>query len=102
MLKAKFPTSVRLERLQGLEYEATGNFEAAVKIYDKMLKEDPTDMLAMKRKACVFESMGQTKKAIAMFVEYLHVFMADLEAWLHLADLYLEEQMYGKKKHVTP
>lgn len=37
--------------------------------------------------------MGDNKKAIAMFADYLQVFMSDFEAWMHLAGLYLEEQM---------
>jgi hypothetical protein len=47
----------------------------------------------MKRKACVYQSMGERKKAIAMFVEYLQVFMSDTEVWITLAELYLEEQL---------
>jgi len=93
-LQAKFPKSRRIERLKGLQQEANHQFDAAIATYTKLLGDDPTDMLTLKRKACVYESKGDTKLAIALFVEYLHVFMNDYEAWIHLADLYLQEQMY--------
>lgn len=48
----------------------------------------------MKRKICVLLEKGQTMDAITSLTEYLQVFMADLDAWSELADLYLKEQMY--------
>lgn len=88
-------------------YDANQQYDAALKIYAEMIETDPTDMvnrsgetntkftpqIALKRKACVYQSMGDTKKAIALFAEYLTVFMSDYDAWTHLAGLYLDEQM---------
>jgi len=94
-LRAMFPKSTRVERLIGIQHEALGDIDKAIEVYDRLLAKDPTDAISMKRKACAYRTMGKTKRAILMFVEYLQVFMTDYDAWTYLADLYLEEQMYN-------
>jgi len=94
LLTEKFTSSsVRVRRLEAMQFEASGDIEKATKIYDRLLKDD-TDNATMKRKICVLLEKGLTSDAITSLTEYLQVFMADLDAWSELADLYLKEQMY--------
>lgn len=48
----------------------------------------------MKRQICIRKAMGDITGAIKLLNEYLKLCMADTEAWLELADLYLDQQMY--------
>jgi tetratricopeptide (TPR) repeat protein len=49
-LKKKFPKSGRVKRLDGLLLEADGKFEEASEVYEELLKENPSNLLIMKRK----------------------------------------------------
>jgi hypothetical protein len=48
----------------------------------------------MKRKICILKGQDNNLGAIELLIEYLNVFMGDIESWSELADLYLKEQMY--------
>jgi tetratricopeptide (TPR) repeat protein len=94
ILKSKFPASVRVARLEGIQLEGMSDFEGAVVIYDRLLAKDDTDSATMKRKISVALEKEGRLSAIDLLIEYLLVFMADSEAWSELADLYLKEHMY--------
>lgn len=53
VLRAKFPGSQRVKRLEGMQCEAEGNFSAAAKIYEEMLVANPANSLARKRQVRV-------------------------------------------------
>jgi hypothetical protein len=86
----------------------TGKFDKADELYQKVLEQDPTDPIVMKRQICIRKALGDTgytsvcacdvshcssATAIKMLNDYLNVFMTDVDAWLELADLYIEQQM---------
>lgn len=52
VLRAKFPSSQRVRRLQGMQCEAEGSFSAAAEIYEEMLVANPANSLARKRQVC--------------------------------------------------
>ena len=54
MLKKRFPDSVRVLRLRGLILEASAGYEEANEIYDEMLKRNPANLYALKRKVSDF------------------------------------------------
>lgn len=54
VLRAKFPNSQRVRRLEGMQCEAEGSFSAAAKIYEEMLAANPANSLARKRQVCWF------------------------------------------------
>jgi len=45
----KFPDSNRSKKLQGMYFEASGDFDKALRIYQHILKGDPVNEFALKR-----------------------------------------------------
>jgi ER membrane protein complex subunit 2 len=54
ILVDRFPQSSRVKRLLGMAQEAQGDFSGALKIYDEILTETPTNLLVLKRKVSPF------------------------------------------------
>ena len=50
ILVDRFPQSSRVKRLLGMAQEAQGDYSGALKIYDEILTETPTNLLVLKRK----------------------------------------------------
>jgi len=95
ILRTKFgQESTRILRLKGLYQEFNKEFEQANRTYDDLLKKEPTDTVAMKRKIAVIKET-QPARAIELLNEYLSVFMADTDAWAELGDIYLSLQQYS-------
>jgi hypothetical protein len=44
-LKAKFPSSQRVRKLEAMLHEAEGHFDAALAIYSEMLEDNPVDQV---------------------------------------------------------
>jgi hypothetical protein len=44
-LKAKFPSSQRVRKLEAMLHEAEGHFDAALAIYTEMLEDNPVDQV---------------------------------------------------------
>ena len=94
-------TSSRVLRLRGmvLEYrgQATGDaelFTAATVVYQSILEKDPSDIQTLKRQISVAKSQGLRQHTMKLLAEYLKIFGADFEAWLELANLYLDQCMH--------
>ena len=47
----------------------------------------------MKRQICIRKAVGDVVTAIKLLNDYLKIFMADVDAWQELGDLYIEQQM---------
>eukprot|EP00727_Mastigamoeba_balamuthi_P005621 m51a1_g1679 putative er membrane protein complex subunit 2 (266) ;mRNA; r:426119-427206 len=88
----KFPGSATAKRLQGMCYEAAGNFPAAEALYAAVLKSDPANTMVMKRQVAVIRASGAVNTAVNQLNTYLAMCPADAEAWLELADLYTSSQ----------
>ena len=88
-LKLRWTDSTRVKRLQGMVWEATGNYDSAVKLYQSMIKENPANTLAYKRIVSVERAQGLTKDAIKELTAYLKRFSADVAGWQELASLEL-------------
>eukprot|EP00238_Polyblepharides_amylifera_P014786 CAMPEP_0196576020 /NCGR_PEP_ID=MMETSP1081-20130531/5388_1 /TAXON_ID=36882 /ORGANISM="Pyramimonas amylifera, Strain CCMP720" /LENGTH=246 /DNA_ID=CAMNT_0041894507 /DNA_START=35 /DNA_END=772 /DNA_ORIENTATION=+ len=93
-LANKFPESVRVGRLRGMALEGAGKWAEAGALYDRLLEKNSTNGPIIKRKAALERSQGNFKAAVDRLNDYLTVFMADVEAWAELADIYLENEMY--------
>eukprot|EP00123_Amoebidium_parasiticum_P008097 comp18576_c0_seq1/m.20075 comp18576_c0_seq1/g.20075 ORF comp18576_c0_seq1/g.20075 comp18576_c0_seq1/m.20075 type:complete len:272 (-) comp18576_c0_seq1:41-856(-) len=94
-LTSKFPKSVRARRLGGLMFEAEGDMESAVQVYEDLLELDPTNQAIRKRMIATLKARGSYDAAIENIVKYLEVYMTDSEAWAELAMLYLRDGRYG-------
>ncbi|GMH40403.1 hypothetical protein BSKO_08307 [Bryopsis sp. KO-2023] len=91
----EFPdTSIRAKRLKGMYFEATDNLERAVRLYDDILRDDPANELALKRKVAVQRTKGDLAGAAQALKSYLECYMVDRDAWEEMADIYLKMQHY--------
>ncbi|RKP12674.1 hypothetical protein BJ684DRAFT_20803 [Piptocephalis cylindrospora] len=94
MLQEKFPVSKRVRLLDGKYHEARGILDVAEQIYDEILAEDETHVMALKRKVALLKTKGDIKGAIGKLVEYVDCYTNDLEAWMELSALYQSQCMY--------
>ncbi|XP_056632288.1 ER membrane protein complex subunit 2-A-like [Diorhabda sublineata] len=92
----EFPDSCRVQVLESMLYEADENFERAILILRNVIQQDTTNSSARKRQIAILKSLGRTSDAIRELTDYLKVFMADIEAWQELSELYLSEFDYSK------
>jgi tetratricopeptide (TPR) repeat protein len=97
-LKKKFPSSIRVARLEAMVLEATGQFKEAHKAYDNILGDDPADAFAMKRKVCVYKASGDMSRAIKELCKYVKVFSSDEMGWQELFDMYVQLGKYELAK----
>ena len=96
ILKAQFPNSLRVKRLEGMMWEAKGETKLASTSYDEILAEDPSNLLALKRHVVLCKSQRNYAEAARKLVEYLSTFCSDPEAWLMLHELYLAQQQFKR------
>lgn len=89
-LKIQFPSSQRVDRLQGLLYECLGETKKANEVYDGLLEVNELNAIALKRKISLLISTGKLDLAIKDLVKYLEIYQADTEGWKELAKLYIE------------
>lgn len=90
----KFPKSIRARRLEGMFYEAKGDYTRAASVYKHVLESDPSAVAMTKRLVALEKTTGNVTGAISLLTEYLDVHQTDGEAWEELAELYVEAQMY--------
>ncbi len=95
---AQVPDSQRVKRLEGMLWEATGEAEEANNVYEDILKDDPSNLQAMKRQVALLRARGRPAEAARKLVDHLGVVCSDADAWLVLCDLYLSQQQYAKAK----
>eukprot|EP00308_Calcidiscus_leptoporus_P025224 CAMPEP_0119375940 /NCGR_PEP_ID=MMETSP1334-20130426/37568_1 /TAXON_ID=127549 /ORGANISM="Calcidiscus leptoporus, Strain RCC1130" /LENGTH=324 /DNA_ID=CAMNT_0007394371 /DNA_START=16 /DNA_END=990 /DNA_ORIENTATION=- len=95
-LSVQFPMSLRVRRLAAMLLEAKGEFEAAMSEYDAIMKEDPNNLFAMKRQVALLRGCNKPTEAACKLVNHLNFVCADADAWLVLADLYLQQQQHRK------
>jgi len=106
-ISRQFPDSMRAQRLQGMFFEANGNWERALEVYSKMLEKNPANEMALQRQVALAKATGNTTAAIEAAVEYLDLYCNDAEGWEELAELYLQSSMYklvgeGGRKQLWP
>ncbi|KAF7730080.1 ER membrane complex subunit 2 [Apophysomyces ossiformis] len=96
-LKTRFTEkSLRFRRLQGMRLEAEGKLGDAQAIYNSILQEDETNMLASKRQIALLIARKKEHEAIDALTKYLDTYYDDHEAWLELCDLYLMHHSYDQ------
>lgn len=70
-LYKEFPDSLRVKKLEAMCYEANENYDKALKILNDIIKADPTNSAARKRKVAVFKAQNKIPEAIKELVDYL-------------------------------
>lgn len=89
-LNRRFPDSIRAQRMQGMYFEATCDYDRAQEMYKDILAKKPTNEMAMKRLVALERSKGNVAGAIEQLRAYLDNFGNDGGAWEEMAELYLE------------
>lgn len=96
-LDKRFPGSQRVKRLKTMaKLEMRGRYADAERVYEDMLRHDPTNSVIHKRRIAVRLAQGHRSDAIVLLIEYLKKFMSDQEGWLELSALYIAEQEYSR------
>ncbi|XP_057439466.1 uncharacterized protein LOC130731257 [Lotus japonicus] len=94
ILRKRFPESKRVGRLEAMLLEAKGSWEMAEKAYTSLLEDNPVDQTIHKRRVAMAKAQGNISGALDFLNKYLEIFMADLDAWRELAEIYSSLQMY--------
>lgn len=88
-LRKQFPESSRVDRLEGLYYEATKKYDEAGYIYEAMLDRNSANTIAAKRKIAILFEKGKDIEGVNELNAYIRGNMGDDESWLMLANTYL-------------
>jgi len=83
--------SDRYVRLLGRCFEASDDFENAMKVYDTMLKKNPSNLVALQRKYCVLRAQKEssTESILDALNEYLGQQLSDVSGWYEMSQLRL-------------
>ncbi|KAI7878362.1 uncharacterized protein EV154DRAFT_486192 [Mucor mucedo] len=96
-LKERFTEkSLRFRRLLGMRFEAKGQLDEAQEVYDTILQEDDTNMLASKRQIALLKARNKEQEMIDALTKYLDTYYDDHEAWLELCDVYMSKHLYDQ------
>ncbi|XP_013418355.1 ER membrane protein complex subunit 2 isoform X3 [Lingula anatina] len=95
-LKAQFPNSLRVKKLEGMILEAEEEYDRAMAIYEDILEKDETNAIATKRIIAILKAQNKIQDAVEKLNKYLKEHSLDTEAWLELCDMYLHELDYNK------
>lgn len=98
-LLKRFAQSSRVDRLRGMRCEAQGRFEEALAIYAELLKANPSNMLVMKRKVCVYRVQGRIKEAVEEMHRILKLFASDASTWFELSEVHLSRGEFSEAAH---
>ncbi|KAI0312715.1 TPR-like protein [Amylostereum chailletii] len=93
-LSTQFPGSPRVQCLEGILKEAVEPPESALKFYQDVMAEDPSNGAAWKRLIAVHRRMGKIDKAVSELSEFLDTFYTDVEGWVELAEIYASCHQY--------
>ncbi|KAI0275710.1 hypothetical protein BGY98DRAFT_40716 [Russula aff. rugulosa BPL654] len=93
-LTAEFPGSPRVQCLEGILKETKESPEAALRFYERLLEEDPSNAAIWKRQISVLRKLGDIDRAVVELSKFVDTFYTDVEAWLELADIYASQNQY--------
>lgn len=100
-LEARFGEhNERIITLRGIYNEATAQSNADLEKvfdgYEKILREDPTNMSIRKRRVAVLKALGRTQDAITAVTVLLQNSPTDAEAWAEASELYASQAAWGQ------
>lgn len=100
-LEARFGQhNERIITLRGIFNEATAQSNADLEKvfdgYEKIMKEDPTNMSIRKRRVAVLKALGRTQDAITALTVLLQNSPTDVEAWAEASELYASQAAWGQ------
>ncbi|KNG49028.1 tetratricopeptide repeat domain-containing protein [Stemphylium lycopersici] len=90
----------RIITLRGIYNEATSKSDADLEkvfdAYEKILRDDPTNMSIRKRRVAVLKALGRTNDAITAVTVLLQNSPTDAEAWAEASELYASTGAWGQ------
>ncbi|CAE7176932.1 hypothetical protein CFE70_005594 [Pyrenophora teres f. teres 0-1] len=90
----------RIIALRGIYNEATSksdaDLEKVLDAYDKILKDDATNMSIRKRRVAVLKALGRTSDALGAVTALLQNSPTDAEAWAEASELYASMSAWGQ------
>ncbi|KAI8935804.1 hypothetical protein NX059_007321 [Plenodomus lindquistii] len=90
----------RIITLRGIYNEATAQSNSDLQKvfdgYEKILREDPTNMNIRKRRVAVLKALGRPQDAITSITTLLQNSPTDSEAWAEASELYAGQQAWGQ------
>ncbi|KAL6706925.1 Inositol phosphatase SIW14 [Coniothyrium glycines] len=100
-LESRFgATNERIITLRGIYNEAIATSDADLdKVFDgyeKILRDDPTNMSIRKRRVAVLKALRRPQDALAALTTLLHNSPTDAEAWAEASELYAGQQAWGQ------
>jgi tetratricopeptide (TPR) repeat protein len=100
-LEARFgATNERIVALRGIYNESVAQtpeeLERVFEGYEKILREDPTNMSVRKRRVAVLKSLGRIPDAITAITVLLENSPTDVEAWAEASELYATQAAWGQ------
>lgn len=82
--------SVRVQRLMALRLESLSDYEGALAVYNTMLKENPANSTAFKRKYAILRSqVGKEIEAMEALNDYISYHQGDAAGWYEMSNLCL-------------
>jgi predicted Zn-dependent protease len=79
--------STRFRRLLARCLEADGDIAEATNVYDDLLKENPANLMALKRKYCILRAqVGKEAETMEALNDYLQQNYSDIAAWYEMAN----------------
>lgn len=95
----KFPQSARVRRLVGIILECEGKFDEANSMYEILLKENPANLLVLKRKVCIMKAQRDVKGQIEALNKVVKSFPLEVPSWVELGEIYLSLCDYKPAAH---
>lgn len=99
-LEERFGDNERIVTLRGIYNEALArsdsDLEKVFDGYEKILREDPTNMSIRKRRVAVLKALGRQQDALTALTALLQNSPTDAEAWAEASELYAEQQAWGQ------
>lgn len=100
-LEARFGEhNERIVALRGIYNEATAqstaDLEKVFDGYEKILREDPTNVSVRKRRVAVLKSLNRPADALTAITVLLQNSPTDIEAWAEASDLYATQGAWGQ------
>lgn len=84
-------SSNRYRRLLGRCLEASKDYDGAMMVYDDLLRENPSNALALQRKYCILRAQDKLRtdpqSVIAALNEYIGQQLSDVSGWYEMAQL---------------
>lgn len=90
----------RIITLRGIFNEATAQSDADLEKvfdgYEKILREDPTNMSIRKRRVAVLKALNRPQDALTAITVLLQHSPTDIEAWAEASELYATQGAWGQ------